>query len=291
MKRINSYDSYFRLNEKLHINQEVDKLSQFIFDNYGNKEVGKYIINIDPTINIIKIILYIVPKNNEYIGLLKVNKCYKDKNGNWIMYINIIKNFKLEYISHEISHAFELTRMGKDKLLNKLTKINRSIRFEHYQIINFFNYIYLISDEEISSIINESYSYIKDYLKGSKVKSNLFKHLVTETKGFRRLKEIEDLSIRGIFDDKKDYQINNFLYMYEQNTIDNMKLRTNSFIDNIRYYWKRFKERDMINFTKDVFSIRIKYKPKRNLNYYDEFFKKQSEKLKKRLYGLYDHFS
>ena len=288
MKKIDSYDLFvFRVNEKLHINEEVDKLSQFIFDNYSDKKVGKYIINIDPTINIIKIILNIIP-NTEYSGKLEVNKCFKNKGGNWIMYIDIEEKFKLGDISHEISHAFELTRMGKTKLLNKLDFIKKTMKINYDQIDIYFHYMYIFSDEEISSVINESYSYLKQYVNNGKIKSNLFNHLVMETKGFRRLKETENISIRGIFSGKKDYQINNFLYVYEKNIVHEKTTRINSFLQNIKYLWNRGSIVYTIN---NIFDSTNKYKPKRNLNYYDDFFKKQSEKLKKRLYGLYDHFS
>ena len=178
--------------EKLHINKDIENLSTYIYNNFSKIQIGKYTIDnsIPPRLNIKKIILNITTFNGKTNAMFNIKKSFKDKNGNWIMILDIVYNFTYETIFHEVNHMYELTRMGKN---------------------NFYE---------------------KNILKERKVRNNFF----------HKLKRIYN----DLFND---------------------------------YYYPTI-----------YLEIKEKYNPKRNLNYYNNFFKKQADKLEKRLYSLYDHF-
>lgn len=114
---IEKYSNFqFKLiSERLHINKEVDLYSDQIYDIIKNSDKLKFeFYDIPKKINITKLIINL-KDNNSNLGSINLDKCKKTNNG-WIIEIDLVRNFKLNTLKHELNHALRLTLIGKDKM-------------------------------------------------------------------------------------------------------------------------------------------------------------------------------
>ena len=292
MKYIKSF-SMFLINEKLHIHDEMDSFTNYMYQQLCNKNVGIYEIKnvINDNLKIDKVIVNIITNSTSY-GELDINKSYL-KDDKWIFYLNLRVDFTLAVIKHEMDHALKLLLGQKDVILNKLNNIKASYVFnKNNEIENFFYMIYLSSEHEINSAITEAHGELTDYMRSIN-KNNLskqeFKNLIVNTRSYKNAIKLSDFKMKENFVGFSENNLNKLLYLYEENKaeLDNINKLSN-FIMKIKLIIKGFK----LLFNKISFDFEPdrKYTPDKNYKFYDKFINKKGVKLKRKLLSLYMHY-
>lgn len=292
----------FILNEKLHINVLTSELANSIFNELQEKNVNELeYINKEDKLNINKIKIKLLD-DCPFMGELDISKSYKDKNDKWNIFINLRKiDYSLDTIEHELTHALQLTLLGKEKLISKINNIKSSYLFDpttYKEIYSFFELLYLSNELEINAAISEANGLIKSYMlqfEKTNLTKNEFVYIIKGTRTYNISKLLINYKTSTHFANYNTNQINKFLCFIEDNTeelnkIQKSKLSTvKLFIKNIKDIFK-FKLKS--NSIESFFNINddIKYKPKKNSKYYETYFNNQGEKLYKKLYSLYDHY-
>jgi len=299
IKNFFDFDYYLFL-EKKHINEDISNISEYIFNNYNSATVGKYIIkdNIPLKLNINKIKIEIVKYDGIFNGSLVTKDCNKNYNGNWDISIKLKENFNLGLIMHEMNHAYELINMGKNNVVKKLDylKSKNFINIDE-QIKNFIYVMYIATDEEINSNVNEAYGYIKDFLfkkSFTKINQQLFINLIKQSPSYQKYLYLNHINMDIIFNNYDNRLLNNFLFFYEKNEIKFKEIRKknpNLFIQKLIFIYKTLtNEIDNSAFYKSNINNQT-FTPKRDIDYYNNYFKKKADRLKRRLLELYTHFS
>ena len=291
MKNINSFELF--LIEKLHINKGVDILSDEIYSRY--KSTGSYIMN-DTRSGLFINKIYITISDDigeDSYGFLDINKSHNTKKG-WVIYLYLKSGFYLSTIQHECNHIFQLMNMNKNDILNKLNYIKAGYHSNIKSIDEsgeFFYMIYLSSNSEINSIVNESYGLIKEAFGNKKISSDQFISIIKLTRGYNISKTLIDYNIDDNFKNLSKNDINKFFYLFEENKkkLDKINDSKFEFFRKIKLIIAAFKSLNSGNTYSYIDSK--KYIPNRGKDYYQKFINNQGDKLKSKLYKLYDHFT
>jgi hypothetical protein len=297
---INNF-SQFLLVEKLHIHEDMNKLSNYIYLQLKNSKEGKYTIdkNIPESLNINKVIVEIKDTMDSY-GEFDVDKSKKEKNGKYLIYITLRKGFYLETITHEMDHALRFTKINKVDILKKLNYIKGGYIFKPLkidEIEKFFYFIYLSSDEEINSMIKEGHGLIEETINlynnnSKKINKDQFLSVIKQIRPFQISNELIDFKIDDVFKNFSKNDLNKFFYIYEENKeeLDEIQSTKISFFRKLKLMIKAFKDiflGDKIQFNDMNNKI---YYPKRGGKFYENWINSQGEKLKRSLFKLSDHY-
>lgn len=292
---IEKYSNFeFKLiSERLHLNKEVDLYSDQIYDIIKNSDKLKFeFCDIPKKINITKLIINLKDNNDGNLGSLNLDKCKKTNKG-WIIEIDLVRNFKLNTLKHELNHALRLTLLGKDKMISNLNYLKSSLLFSNSnndEIDRFFLIIYLANDEEINATISELNGYIKEvmsYRGVDKLSRNDFEYILKLSDAYKKANMLINFSCKGNFKSFSKNDLNKFFYLLEENKTELDTIQKSKFYT-IRTIFKTIK--DTI-FNKISFNDNKLYKPNKNDIFYDRWINKQGNKLLKRIYSLYDHYS
>lgn len=293
-------DSYknFRYNlivERLGINKEIDEYSDKIFNLLKNSKDRKFTFtDLPENVNIYK--LYINKLDHKYFdknGELDINSSKKTNKG-WVITINLSDDFGIDTLKHEMNHALRMSLIGKDKMIKELNYLKSKVRFLNLRddnIENFFYILYLASEEEINAKVIQTHGYIKEVMKEWKVdklSKRDFEYLILSSEAYLDAKSLIRFDCFKNFKNLNQNQLNKFFHIIEEekvklDTISDSNLRT------IKLVIKAVKD---IIFNKVTFIYdddRI-YKPKKDANYYNKWINGQGERLKRRLYRLYDFY-
>jgi hypothetical protein len=292
---LNYKDFQFQIiNERLHINKEVDEYSDEIYD-FMKKSKSKEFIFVDlpPKLNINKLIIKLkkLPPGNG--GQLDLNKSEQLKSG-WVIYINLKEDFSLYHLKHELNHALRLTLIGKDKMIKNLNFINAKNIFglnKNDEINYFFYLLYLSNDEEINAKVIETKGLIQEVMEKwevKKISKNDFIYIIQGSDAYRQANELINYNTDKIFKDWSQNNINKLFYILEENKSELDKIHSSSF-SKIKLIIKMFKD-VFINKTNFEIEDRHIYKPKKDKKFYDSWIPSQGEKLKRNLYSLYEHY-
>lgn len=284
---------FFLLRER--INEDVDKFSDEIYDIMKNSNLNKFEFSdeIPVKLNINKLIITI--KDNIGIkgtlGSLNLGKSKKSSNGKWIIYIDLRKDFKLYSLKHELNHALRLTLIGKDKMISNLNYIKSKGIFmpmKNKEIDNFFYLIYLSNDEELNSAVMETNGWIKEIIYENKISKDDFLYLIQESTAYKNSENMINFNCKNHFNDFNNNELNKFFCILEDNKSELDKIQKSKF-SKIKMFIKAFNDilNSKISFDKND---NIKYTPKKGPDFYEKWINSQGEKLKRRLYSLYDHY-
>lgn len=277
--------------ERLGVNKEIDEYSDKIYEIIKKSDEKYFTFTHLPNKTNIKKLIINIKTNLNKLGELNLNKSKKLKDG-WIIYINLSENFYLDTLKHELNHALRLTLLGKDEMISNMNHLRTKGSFfnlKNSDIENFFYIIYLANDEEINSTIIETHGYIKEIMKEWGVETlsrNDFEYLIRKSPGYYKSHLLKNFNCEINFQSFNKNQLNQFFYILEKNKEELDKI-SNSFFGKIKLIIKTIKNTifNKINFDND-----FNYKPKKGSNFYNNWINKQGEKLKRKLYKLYDHY-
>lgn len=285
----------FILNEKLHINDELDKYSDKIYNIIKTSDKKSFIFkNLPIQFNIYKLVINIKNLPLGIGGQLLLNKSYETKNG-WIITIDLKDDFLLYNLKHELNHALRLTLIGKDKMISNLNHIRTKMLFSNLadgDIDYFFYIIYLSNDEEINAKISETHGYIKEVMIShnyKKLTKEQFEYILKESDGYKISEELINFNCEKHFSKFSKNELNKFFYLLEENKtkLDNIE---KSLFRNIKLFIKTFKYIFFNKISFETYDDNV-YKPKKGSSFYNKWINNQGEKLKRKLYSLYDHYT
>jgi hypothetical protein len=299
---INTFEDFNQFNliiENLHINKEIDLYSDEIYQ-IITKSVkltvgGKFeFLELSKNLNIIKLIINIKDMSPGVSGQLDLNKSKKTDNG-WIIYIDLKKDFNLSTLKHELNHALRLTLVGKDTMIKNLNHI-KSQNIFHFskdrEMEKFFYLMYLSNDEEINSKVMETNGLIKEIMNKwgvDKLSKNDFDYIIKGGDAFKKSNELINFKCDIIFKSYDENKLNKLFYILEENKSELDRIHDSKF-SKLKMVIKLF--RDIFNNkTGFVENDRNVYKPKRGKKFYDNYIPSQGEKLKRRIYSLYEHYN
>ncbi len=296
MRNLTGY--HFFLVEKLHMNEDVDKLSDYIYSELnknGFNDISIDCENIVPNMGIQSINITIYEKENS-LAELDINKSKKLSNGKWVMFLNIKKGIYLDTIKHEIDHCLRLVKKGKIDTINKLNYIKSSTPFTYLKnddIEYFFHLIYLSSDEEINSMVSETYGLIKEVESSvGKISKKAFILIIKNSRAYSASKNLIDFKEDTVFNSFSNNVKNKFFYLLEKNRKELNKINDNypNWIKTLRIIWKVVRD-EVLKSNKLEDNDSVEYpKTNKNLKYYKKWFNSQGDKLNRKLFSLYDHF-
>ncbi len=290
MKHIKSF-SRFLLSEALHIHDDMDEISNYIYTFIKGKDIGLYEINnLKSKLNINKIIIKIANMPDGVYGEFLINKSKLTKNG-WIFYVNLKKNVNLSTIKHEMDHALRLILQPKEDILNKMNYLKGSYILNRTQEIDYFFYmIYLSSMDETNAMIKEFHGILKEEMYENNVKKlNKYQFLfaLRTSRPYEKSEEMIKFKMKDCFKGFSENNLNKLLYLYEENKKKLDKINKYSlFIRNIKLIIKGLFT-DAVIFSDEPTLL---YKPDKNAEYYEKWINSQGKKLRKTLYKLYDHY-
>jgi hypothetical protein len=244
-------------------------------------------------LNISKIIINLKNMKPGLSGQLDLNKSKKTKLG-WIIHIDLNKDFDLYILKHELNHALRLTLIGKDKMIKNLNHIKSQNIFgltKDSEMEYFFYLMYLVNDEEINSKVMETNGLIKEVMTKwgvSKLTKEQFDFIIKGSDVFNQSNELVNFKCDELFKKYDENKLNKFFYILEENKSELDRIQ-NSRFSKLKLIIKSF--RDIFN-NKTGFNQNDRniYKPKRGKSFYDIWIPKQGNKLKKRIYSLFDHY-
>lgn len=282
---IKNFEEYIL--ERLHINNDVDKYSSEIYSIMKNSNDSIFIFdNIPLNMNIIKLTIRL--ENISDMGFLNLDKCKKTKNG-WIIEIVLREDFKLSTLEHELFHTLRLTLLEKDKVIRNLNYIRSFNIFnekEHPEIMDFLEIVYLSNDEEINAKIHEFDGYVKSIIGDQRITKEEFKTLIISSDILNICNLLINFKCDNLFKKYDSNKLNKMFYLLEENK---------NKLD--RYEISKFRKFIyMINriFSKNYYKPQIVdnrvYMPIKGKSFYDDWISKQGQKLKNRIYSLYDRY-
>ena len=285
------------LNETLGVSDDVVKLSSYLYSFLKDKLVGKYDIDNLPTSLPIKNIIVNIAENYKYEAGINIDKSF-EKNGQWTIYFKLGENFSLATIQHEIHHMLQLIHRGKKDILNKISYIKSGFLLQKLDITReFFENLYLSSDEEINSMVSEAHVFIEEsfYQSGINIiDSEKFMDIIKETRSYEVSQQLINYNIHKTFKKFNKDQINKFFSLLENNKKDFDKIFAikYTFFKKISILIKIIRDALDSDMNFDIiYTDDCGYIPKRGINYYGNWIKSQGEKLQRKLFKMYDLFN
>jgi len=294
---ISKFENFNHINliiERLHINNDVDLFSDKIYPILKNSNKSTFEFTDLPTkLNIRKLVIQIRSLPSGVSGQLDLDRSRKLKNG-WSIHIDFKRGFRLHNLKHELNHALRLTLIGKDNMIKNLNHIKAKNIFGSNldsEIEYFFYLMYLANDEEINSKVIETGGLVKEVI--SKLeKSNLtrdqFEYIIRSSDAFRQSQELIDFSCSKLFQGWDENILNKLFCLLEDEKVKLDKIQDGKFTK-FRLFFKMVSDllRNKTGFEREDNKI---YNPKRGIKFYDNWIPSQGEKLRKRIFQLYDHY-
>jgi hypothetical protein len=283
------------ITERLHINREMDEYSDKIYHIISQSDKLYFEFNDLPSkLNITKLFINIKNLTPGLSGQLDLNKSKNTKSG-WEIYLDLKKDFNLYTLKHELNHALRLTLLGKDKMIKNLNHIkaqNIFLNNKSSEIDYFFYLMYLANDEEINSKVMETNGLIKEVmikLGVSTLNKDEFIYLIESSDAFKQANDLIKFKCDILFKKYKENDINKLFYILEENKSELDRIYSSKF-SKLKLIIKVIKDIFTKNITLDDSDRRI-YNPNRGKDFYDKWVPSQGEKLKRRIYSLFDHYS
>jgi hypothetical protein len=289
---IQNFNQFNLLIERLHINKDVDEYSDKIYDLILNSNKLNFkFTDLPSKLNIKELIINIKVMKPGLSGQLDLNKSKKTESG-WIIYIDLKKGFSLFTLKHEMNHALRLTLVGKDVMIKNLNYIKSGSIFslaKNGDVDRFLYLMYLANDEEINAKIMETNGFIKEVMKKwqvDKISKSDFEYIIKSSDAYRQANELISFSSDKLFKNWKQNDINKLFYTLEENKSELDSIQGGRF-SKLKLIIKSFK--DVLSNKMELSQVDDKvYKPKKGKKFYDDWIPKQGQKLKKRIYSLYD---
>lgn len=282
----------FMIIERLGINQDVELLSNFLKSKISNRSLTITNIPLKLSKPINKIVIYI--KNPKDINAaFDIGKSGLTKNG-YNLYFIFPSNPSIDLISHEVNHAYQFMMKGREKSIQSLHRL-RSARLasgllpfggKNSKLNEVVDLIYYLSDSEIDSFTTEIYTDIKELSKRYKIDKKSFVSLVSESEPYKICKFIDPIKLSDYLSDVSiDDKIKFFSVLKEEESrLKGINIKNDLFrkLTDLYHFIKTYVlnidpvkkiELDNLNLTIDK---------------WDKYLKIKSDKLKKKLFRLYD---
>jgi hypothetical protein len=294
IRKFEEFNQFSIILERLHINKEIDEYSDKIYPIISISDKVKFeFTDLPIRLNISKLIINIKNMKPGLSGQLDLNKSNKTKDG-WFIHIDLNRDFKLFTLKHELNHALRLTLVGKDKMIKNLNHIKSQNIFnftKDKELEYFFYLMYLSNDEEINAKVIETNGLIKEVMTKwgvNKLSKNDFDYIIRGSDAFKQSNELINFKCDTLFKNYDENRLNKLFHILEENKSELDRIQDSRF-SKLKLIIKTF--RDIFN-NKTGFDQTDKniYKPKRGKKFYDTWIPSQGEKLKKRIFSLYDHF-
>ena len=294
IKKFEDFNQFSLIIERLHINTEIDEYSDQIYPILKSNKNQFEFDDLPIKLNISKLIINIKDMRPGVSGSLNLDKSNKTKDG-WVIYIDLIKDFNLDTLKHELNHALRLTLLGKDKMIKNLNYIksqNILALSKDNEMDYFFYLVYLANDEEINAKIMETNGLIKEVMNRwgvTKLTISEFDYIIKSSDGFKQYNQLIDFKCDNLFKKYSENKLNKLFYILEENKSELDRIQDSKF-SKFKLIIKTFKD---VFFNKTGFNQDDKkiYKPKKGRKFYDTWIPSQGEKLKRKIYSLYDHYS
>jgi regulator of sigma D len=166
------------------------------------------------------------------------------------------------------------------------------INLHNEKINQFFEYLYLASEEELNARVIQVYSHIKELCKKNEIKKlnkKTFNYIIENTPDYIYADHLSKFDCVEHFKGFSKNKLNKFFYLFdrEKKKLDEMSKK------------KFFTIRIIIKVITDMMKNELEisdddlyiYKPRKDANYYTKYINKQGERLKRRLNRLYLHFN
>jgi len=254
----------FFLFEKLGVNAEVEKLTEYILNNLVDKDIIVLTENL-PKLSF-KLKKIIIDFNIEYGLDASFDNGKSKRSGELYFHFDRIKISK-DLIQHECLHAFHFMKLELKKtqdFLDKLNNLHKSNKNNNDKLKDFILLYYYSSNYEISAIVHEFNRKIESY-----VNKENFYDILKNSEEYYISKKLESIDLNKLFDNVSDSELNLFF-----STFENYETKKSPF-----------------SFIKDFF-IKKKY-VKRNINInnktikYQKYFNNQGEYMYRKLTKLY----
>ena len=290
---ITNFNNFTLIKERLHIDIDMDVYSDKIYKIIKESNENKFVF-FDTPGNINKLTILLTDDIKGY-GELNLNNSYDTENG-WYIEILLKSDFLLDTLKHELYHALRLTLLNKDKIIKKLNYLKSGNIFSNkkYKNIEFFMYmLYLASDEEINAKIQEFHGHIKEIMNEfniSKLNSEQFKSMLMMSRSYEISNELLNFDIYDNFKNWDENKINKFFYILEDNKKELDKIEDNKWFKKVRLILKSIKDNFKNSYNIDLYSDDYIYKANKDIKYYEKYFKRQGNKLKRKLSKLFDNY-
>jgi hypothetical protein len=295
--KIGSFKEFLLL-EELHINRDIERISDWIYEEVIKSKENKITLYPDQKVfnlPVEKIIIFLT--DGSYDGALDVgSSSKKDSTSLWTLTIHIDKNFK-KYetkatIFHEMSHALRLMKVPKIEYLNNLNfKKSASVSFpRNKEFEDISNYIYLSNKEEIESMVSETYGFIKDFMEKNNVEyleRDFFERIIRVSRSYNVSLYLSEFSAGEYFKNVPKEMVDYFFSLFEKEKEELDIINKGTFFRKIRLF---------IRITKKLLSSPNTYippdyiKPKKGIEFYERYFHEAGEELRRKLFSLYLHF-
>jgi hypothetical protein len=275
----------FLIIERLGINEDVELLSNYLKSKIGSISIVIDNIPLKLSKPINKIFITIINKK-ESIASFDIKRSNLTDSG-WNLYFNFQTNPTIDIISHEVNHAYQFIMKGREKSIQTLNKIKasrHSLNFLPFgqrngKLNEVVDLIYYLNDAEINSFVVEIYADIKELSKRYKIDKETFTKLIEKSEPYNICKFVDSINLSSYLNDISiDNKIKFFSILKEKEK--ELKNGETNFKQKIVKLFKMIFHTN----TKSMENIELEATIKK----WDNYFKSQSNKLRKKLFRLYD---
>lgn len=283
---IGNFDDYIR--ERLHINDDVSEYASEIFPLMSDRSTRKFSFTNTPIrMNIRELTIELIEMDD--LGYLDLDNCKKFKSG-WDIKIILNPNFNLLALEHELFHALRLSIIGKDRVIRNLNHIRSFHRFKstnHPEIMNFMKISYLANDEEVNAKLHEFDDYVKSIIENDAISFDAFESLIKSSDIPTIYNLLINFKCDDIFRNTNGNSLSKLFYIIEENKKELDRYEISKF----RQFIFRLKSIFSNNYYHlNTIDTKI-YTPDKGKSFYDKWIPSQGERLKKRVYSLFDRYS
>ena len=284
--KIMNYNKFLII-EKLGANKDVELLSHYLKDKILNKSIIINNIPLKLSKPINKIIIDIGQK--DYFDM---SRSHSNING-YNLYFKFSPNPSIDIISHELNHAFQFIMKGKEKSLHDLDKLKSAklakgllpFGYKNDKFNDIVDFIYYLSDAEIDSYVMETYSDIKELFKNYKIDKQTFISLINISTPYKICEYVDNINLNYYL---KEISIEDKIIFFsilkeEEKRLKNINIKNNFFrkLSNLYNFFKiKINSNSVKKIEVDDISLII--------DKWDKYFKIKSNKLKRKLFRLYD---
>jgi hypothetical protein len=275
----------FALLEKLGINQDVELLSNYLKSKIESKSMIIDNIPLKLSKPISKIYIKI-ERSKSRIAAFNLSKSKLTDDGYELHFI-FQTNPTIDVISHEVNHALQFIMKGHEKSIKAIDDIKAarySLGFvpfgeKNKKLNEVVDLIYYLNDTEINSLVVETHARIKELY--DKIDKELFIHLIKRSDAYKICEFVEYLNLEDYLKDISTEDKIKFFSILKDKKIELNQNVNKSIIKKIitsfkNIFYKGNMELIELNATIDR---------------YDNHFKIQSDKLKRKLFRLYDNLN
>ena len=295
------------LNEELGVNIDVDNLSKFIINYLKDKEYGQILINKEQlpelkNVNINKIIIdYNKTGISDYLDIKKS----QITNDGAILYFHL-DGLDYNSIYHEINHALQFFVLGKERSKLQLTTIKavniaKLFAQKNKEITEYFSQlIYRSTEQEINSEVVGVYGELMTHLRNKGWEKGqlsnddnfkvIFEQYVKNSKPYDNALHMIKFNVFELFDANNLRGADNYdvrVYFTFMQDI----MRSRPFYSGIIDFFRLIK--DLLTYKyRQIFNVDILSEEQVNslMKKYQLFINKQGEKLRRKLFRLFDLF-